>query len=80
MKGGLTLSNAIQVTAQKSVLGRVTTSGTVIKIDYTKIPAADLKNLCRTLTEAMIEFYNDPKNLAKFEEWKRNKEANSNGK
>ena len=52
------------------------------KIDYTQIPSADLKNLCRTLTAAMIDFYDDPKNREKFEQWQqsRNREVNSHAK
>lgn len=42
-----------------------------IEIDYKQIPPADLKNLCRTLTAAMIEFYKDPKNIEGFERWQR---------
>lgn len=44
-----------------------------IKIDYTQIPPADLKNLCRTLTAAVIKFYDDPKNRERFERWQKSR-------
>ena len=48
------------------------------KIDYTQIPSADLKNLCRTLTAALLKFYDDPKNREKFEAWQQNRNEGVN--
>lgn len=45
----------------------------IIKIDYTQIPPVELKSLFRTLTDAMIRFYDDPKNRKEFEEWQKNR-------
>lgn len=42
-----------------------------IKIDYTQIPPADLKNLCRALVADIKKFYEDPQNLKDFERWQR---------
>lgn len=44
-----------------------------IKIDYTKIPPIELKILCRTFVTAIEEFYDDPKNRERFEQWQKNR-------
>ncbi len=44
------------------------------KIDVSAIPDVELRLLCSTLLDAVKRFYDDPRNVAMYEEWnsKRN--------
>ena len=46
-----------------------------IKIDTAQIPGIEMKILCTTLVERMKIFYDDPENVRRFEEWKKNRDA-----
>lgn len=43
--------------------------------DLSQIGEADKHNLCATFLEAILEFYEDPANLARFEEWQRQQQS-----
>ena len=47
-----------------------------IKIDVSRIPAIEIKILCRTLLGAIERFYSDPENCRRFEAWQKAKETN----
>lgn len=40
------------------------------KIDFSQIPKHQMEALCRTLLKSCTEFYSDPKNVEKYEQWK----------
>ena len=40
------------------------------KIDFSQIPKHQMESLCRTLLKSCTEFYSDPKNVEKYEQWK----------
>ena len=42
-----------------------------IKIDITQIPPVELKLLCQTLVKTVEQFYSDPKNRERFEQWEK---------
>jgi len=44
-----------------------------IKTDASAIPATDLRLLCSTLLDAVKRFYEDPQNIAMYEEWCSNR-------
>lgn len=44
------------------------------KIDVSQIPPVERKNLAKTFLEAVERFFDDPKNLQDFEEWKKSQE------
>lgn len=48
--------------------------GPIPKIDVNKIPKFQMDMLCRTLLESVRRFYEDPENVRKYEEWKKNRE------
>lgn len=43
------------------------------KIDPSQIPEVERKLLCESLMEATLEFYSDPENEDRFQEWVREK-------
>lgn len=43
----------------------------MVRIDFTKIPEADLKIHSMTLLECAKRFYQNPKNVEAFEKWKK---------
>ena len=45
-----------------------------VKICPTKIPAAELRVLCATVLDAVKDYYSDPENQRRFEQWKHEKE------
>ena len=45
-----------------------------MKIKISEIPNAEIQNLAMTFLSAVRRFYEDPKNEAAFQEWKRRKE------
>ena len=47
-----------------------------VKIDVIRIPAIEVKILCRTLLDAVERFYSDPENRRRFEAWRQSKETN----
>ena len=47
-----------------------------VKIDVSRIPAIEVKILCRTLLDAVERFYSDPENCRRFEAWRQSKETN----
>ena len=42
----------------------------------TQITNTDVSNLAQAIVTAAQKFYEDPENVRKFEEWKRQKQAN----
>ena len=50
-----------------------------IRIEYEKIPNVQMSALCRALLAGMEQFYADPENRRRYEEWLR-KEADKGGK
>ena len=46
---------------------------TNIRIDVSRISPCERRNLGRTFLAAVERFYDDPKNVAAFEEWKKTK-------
>ena len=46
-----------------------------VKIDVAQIPQAEVQNLSMTFLGGVKKFYGDPKNLQRFEEWKKNREG-----
>lgn len=44
-----------------------------VQIDISLIDKADVRAIGATFTEAVKRFYEDPKNLKAFEEWKKNR-------
>lgn len=45
-----------------------------VRIDLSQIPSVDVQNLSRTFLSAVKKFYADPRNVAGFEEWKRQRD------
>ena len=45
-----------------------------VKICPTKIPAVELRVLCATVLDAVMDYYSDSENQRRFEQWKREKE------
>jgi len=45
------------------------------KIDVSLIPERDWKNLAITFLGAVERFYENPENIKRFEEWKKEQEA-----
>lgn len=45
-----------------------------VKIDTSAIPKVEVRLLCKTFLDAVKAFYKDPKNLAGFEEWRKERE------
>ena len=45
--------------------------GTNIRIDVSRVSPCERRNLGRTFLAAVERFYDDPKNVAAFEEWKK---------
>lgn len=41
-----------------------------VDIDFSKIPAVELRLLCKSAVQAAERFYSVPENVRKFEEWK----------
>ena len=46
-----------------------------VKIDVAQIPQAEVQNLSMTFLGGVKKFYEDPKNLQRFEDWTRNREG-----
>jgi len=46
-----------------------------MSLDTGKIRKSDERNLAQAFLAAAKRFYDDPENLRRFEEWKRQKEA-----
>ena len=44
------------------------------KICPPKIPAVELRVLCATVLDSVEQFYRNPENQRRFEQWKREKE------
>ena len=47
---------------------------TKIKIHTEQIKGVELRNLCSTFLDAILQFYEDPDNRRKFQEWKVQRE------
>lgn len=47
---------------------------TIIRINPALIPEADVKLLAMTFLEGVRKFYSDPKNVAKFKEWQKQRQ------
>lgn len=45
-----------------------------VRIDVREIPGTEVQNLAMTFLSAVRRFYEDPKNEAAFQEWKRRRE------
>ena len=45
------------------------------RFDLSQIGEADWHNLAATFFDAMMEFYKNPENLRRFEEWERQQQA-----
>lgn len=50
----------------------------MIKINPEEISKVDMQLLCMTFLDAIKEFYKDPENQRKFEEWKKEMEQKNN--
>ena len=46
------------------------------KIDFNQIPKHQVEALWRTLLKSCAEFYSDPKNVEKYEQWKAQRDKN----
>ena len=42
-----------------------------VKIDLEKVPGIEMRSLCKVLVESVKRFYENPENVKRFEEWKR---------
>lgn len=40
-----------------------------VKIDLSKVPAADLRNICTTFLTSIEKFYREPANLKEYSKW-----------
>ena len=47
----------------------------MVKINTSQIPETEAKLLAMTFLDAIKKFYSDPKNVEKFQEWKKNRYA-----
>ena len=47
--------------------------GSAVKITPSLIPGAEKQLLCATFLEAVMRFYEDPKNMRAFEAWRMKK-------
>jgi len=45
------------------------------RFDLSQMGKADKRNLCSTFYDAVNRFYDDPKNVRKFEAWKKARNA-----
>ncbi len=45
-----------------------------VKICPPEIPAVELRVLCATVLDSVEQFYRNPENQRRFEQWKREKE------
>ena len=49
-----------------------------VKICPTLIPAVDMRVLCATVLDSVEEFYANPENQRRFNQWKREQEEKRN--
>ena len=47
-----------------------------VRIDPKEIPNMEMKLLCATILDAVIRFYEEPKNMAAFQKWHAEKGEN----
>ena len=47
-----------------------------VRIDPKEIPNMEMKLLCATILDAVIRYYEEPKNMAAFENWQAGKGEN----
>ena len=50
-----------------------------VQINPNLIPSMEKQLLCATFLEAVIRFYEDPKNMWAFEKWRSEKGGNTDG-
>ena len=50
-----------------------------VQINPNLIPSMEKQLLCATFLEAVIRFYEDPKNMSAFEKWRSEKGGNAYG-
>ena len=50
-----------------------------VQINPNLIPSMEKQLLCATFLEAVIRFYEDPKNMQAFEKWRSEKGGNAYG-
>ena len=43
----------------------------IVRINPEEIPKVELTNLCRAFARAAKKYFEDPENMRKFEEWKK---------
>ena len=53
--------------------------GVTVQINPNLIPSMEKQLLCATFLEAVIRFYEDPKNMQAFEKWRSEKGGKSYG-
>ena len=51
--------------------------GMMVKINCAVIPQTEARLLAMTFLDGVRKFYSDPKNVEKFQEWQKRKQAES---
>lgn len=51
--------------------------GMMVKINCAAIPQTEARLLAMTFLDGVRKFYSDPKNVEKFQEWQKRKQAES---